>query len=276
MLSIENDVLHLEADENDGMTVVSLKYRGTETIEADPERKARGVTYGIPLLFPTPNRVRNGSYDFGGRRIKGEMHGTLRHARFSVVEKSEEKITAEVSFSSLGEIFPYEGKFMLCLSISGHSVIWEFLISNEGDESCAFGLALHPFFIKREGMSFSSTLEYRMEADEGLLPTGEFEATDYGRTRDVSEMDTDTVFFSANAITSTLSSPLYEIEIEGSADFDHVVVFTSPDRSFICVEPQTCSTDAHNIYARGLKKESGLIVVPGKSSHSLAVRMNFR
>ena len=38
------------------------------------------------------------------------------------------------------------------------------------------------------------------------------------------------------------------------------------DAAWFCVEDQTCSTDAHNLYARGLKQESHLqIVEPGKT-----------
>lgn len=275
MITIHDDRISLTADENDGLTVVSLRYNGIETIEADEERIRKGVTYGIPILFPTPNRISGGRYTFNGRTIEGEMHGTLRHARFGIISHADDSIEAEIPFSALGSLFPYDGHFHLHLHLLGGAVIWDFSIRNEGEEPLAFGLALHPFFCKQEGMRFSSTLEYEMEASEEKLPSGRWTRTDYGREKDVSGMDIDTVFFSDSTIRSSLVSEAYSIEITGSDDFDHVVVFTSPDRSFICVEPQTCSTDAHNMYAKGLKKESGLIIVPGESRHELSVRMAF-
>ena len=52
--------------------------------------------------------------------------------------------------------------------------------------------------------------------------------------------------------------------LRGSADFTHLVVYT-PNADWFCVENQTCSTDAHNLHAKGLVKESHLqIVPPGK------------
>ena len=276
MIEIHNDRISLTADENDGLTVVSLEYDGIETIEADEERIRKGVTYGIPILFPTPNRISGGRYVFNGRTIEGEMHGNLRHARLSIISHSTDSIEAEIPFSALGSLFPYDGHFHLHLHLSEGAVIWDFSIRNEGEEPLAFGLALHPFFRKTEGMVFSSTLEYEMEANEDKLPSGRWTKTDYGNEKAVSGMDVDTVFFSDNTIRSSLVSEAYSIEIAGSDDFDHVVVFTSPDRSFICVEPQTCSTDAHNMYAKGLKKESGLIIVPGESSYELSAVIAFR
>ena len=57
-----------------------------------------------------------------------------------------------------------------------------------------------------------------------------------------------------------------ELRQRASADFTHVVVYT-PDRDFFCIENQTCSTDAHNLFAKGLEKESHLqILQPGKKT----------
>ena len=115
-----------------------------------------------------------------------------------------------------------------------------------------------------------------MVSDDEKIPTGECLETDFGKEKDVQSIDTDTVFFSDSAIRSVLSSPDYSIEIAGSDEFNHVVVYTSPERPFVCVEPQTCSTDAHNLYSKGYEKESGLIIVPDKASHSFSAVISFK
>jgi aldose 1-epimerase len=57
------------------------------------------------------------------------------------------------------------------------------------------------------------------------------------------------------------------VRLSGSAAFTHLVVFTPPDRPFFCIENQTSSTDAHNLWADGKREESHLLVVPpGKAS----------
>ena len=224
MISLHNDYVSLRADEHDGMTVVSLKCKGMETVLYDDERRKSGATYGIPILFPTPNRISGGEFTFNGKCIKGEMHGALRHAAFRITSQSETSVEGEVPFSALGETFPYDGRIKLSLHIEGTAVIWDFSVINEGDEPLAFGLALHPFFRKTASMRFSSSLDYEIGSDE----------------------------------------------------FNHVVVYTSPERPFVCVEPQTCSTDAHNLYSKGYEKESGLIIVPDKASHSFSAVISFK
>ena len=90
MVSIENDFIKAEFDESDGMTCTSLVFNGDEYVYFDEKRKESGGTYGIPILFPTPNRVRGGSYSFGGRKIVGNRHGRLRHMPFMIIEKNDE------------------------------------------------------------------------------------------------------------------------------------------------------------------------------------------
>jgi len=59
--------------------------------------------------------------------------------------------------------------------------------------------------------------------------------------------------------------------MSASDDFTHLVVYTPKDAAWFCVENQTCSTDAHNLYDQGLKSESNLIVVePGKTRSGYA------
>ena len=275
MIELNNQFLSLLVDEEDGMTVTSLKYMGKETIDADAGRKAAGSTYGIPILFPTPNRVSGDAFEFNGKRVRGVMHGLLRHAHFKIKARSSDMVVAEAPFALLGDTFPYEGKFILTLSLLDSSLLWKFCIENDSDESIAFGIALHPFFLKRDGMMFESTLEREMVTNSEKIPTGESFPTAFGEQKAVSAIDTDTVFFSDSAIVSTLSSADYTITIDGSDDFNHVVVYTAPDKHFICVEPQTCSTDAHNMYRKGFLKESGLIITEKKSVKELWARFRF-
>ena len=40
------------------------------------------------------------------------------------------------------------------------------------------------------------------------------------------------------------------------------MVYAPDGERFFCVENQTCSTDAHNLFSRGFTMESGLRIVP--------------
>lgn len=49
------------------------------------------------------------------------------------------------------------------------------------------------------------------------------------------------------------------VKITTSKDFTHAVVYTGEKEKYTAVEQQTCSTDAHNLDARGFTKEAHLI-----------------
>jgi aldose 1-epimerase len=55
-----------------------------------------------------------------------------------------------------------------------------------------------------------------------------------------------------------------------------MVVYAQPRNPFFCVENQTCSTDAHNLYARGLQDAAHLLFAPegGKSMGWIQFRIS--
>jgi aldose 1-epimerase len=64
------------------------------------------------------------------------------------------------------------------------------------------------------------------------------------------------------------------VDLPASEHFTHMVIYTPKGQPFFCMENQTCSTDAHNLHAKGLIRESHLLVVdPGQS---MTGRVQFR
>jgi aldose 1-epimerase len=64
------------------------------------------------------------------------------------------------------------------------------------------------------------------------------------------------------------------MQLSTSNEFSHVVVYT-PNAPYFCIENQTCSTDAHNLYTRGYHKESGLEIVESGTSKKGEIRWVF-
>ncbi len=281
MVRLEKDDLVLVVDPDDGMTVTSILYKGMETVQFDQERRKSGATYGIPLLFPTPNRVSGGSFDFDGLTIPAVMHGPFRHKVFSVRQMSPDHVYAECGFDPSDKYFPYCGRLGIAIGIADDAVSWTFTVRNEGVRPFAYGLALHPFFLKRDGGVFSANVVSLMLSDDDKIPSGKVEdvsgsALDFRKPTQVSLIDTDSVFITDGAMRASLDFGCYRIDMDSYGGFEHVVVYTSPDRPFICVEPQSCSTDAHNLYNKGYAEESGLITaVPGAVlEHGFSLRFN--
>lgn len=281
MIVLEKGNLALTVNPDDGMTVTSILYKGMETVFFDQERRKSGATYGIPLLFPTPNRVSGDSFVFDGQTIPAVMHGPFRHRRFSVKKASPDHVYAECAFEPSDRYFPYEGRIGIEIVVDGCSVAWTFTVCNEGARPFAYGLALHPFFLKRNDGVFGANVASLMLADADKIPSGALEdvsrcGLDFRSPTKVSSIDTDSVFITDGDMRAYLDFGCYRIDMDSYGGFEHVVVYTSPDRPFICVEPQSCSTDAHNLYNKGYAEESGLITAaPGSVlEHGFKLRFN--
>lgn len=274
MVSIENKVISAEFDESDGLTCTSLRFMGKEYVYFDEERKKSGGTYGIPILFPTPNRVRNGYYFFNGRKIVGNRHGRLRHMPFEIIGKKDDELKGVVHFSPCDEDFPYHADFFLSLKADGTSLSWKFEVENKGDEDLSYGLALHPYFEKRGCRRVFVNLKERVSLDDDKYPDGKV-SDDIAIENDVSLLDEDALFITDGGIDAVLDYEKVRMQLSASDDFSHAVIYTSPDMPSICVEPQTSLTDAHNMYARGYKDLAALILLKGNEIHDSMVTIKF-
>ena len=88
----------------------------------------------------------------------------------------------------------------------------------------------------------------------------------------LSELDLDDVFY---GLAESKPQVIYydklgkTVTLTASDMFTHSVVYTPAQAPFFCIENQSCSTDAHNLYAQGLVDESHLLILdPGESMSS--------
>lgn len=273
--TLENNGISLDIDLSEGMNVNAISFNGKNIIHYDESRRASGGTYAVPVLFPTPNRTENLHYKYGKKDIKAVMHGFLRHSGFTLEEQRENKVRAYCEFDGSNELFPYEGRMTIEVSIIGTAVFWLFNFVNLSDEELAYNLALHPFFSKEGLKGIEVDVKEEMLNKETLIPTGE--TVPHGRIElPADEVSMDTVFIMDQPFNAVMRYDGFDVEFKASEDFKHAVIFSAPDKDFLCIEPQTGSTDAHNLHAKGFKREAGLIEVKPGKSHLSWFSLNFR
>ena len=160
-------------------------------------------------------------------------------------------------------------------------------VLNRGADALPFGFGVHPFFRipldktgARTAVDLCVPAEHVMETHD-MLPTGTLlpvrdspeDLTQGLRLDGPGNRDgnghgkgvgLDHVFFGmrpeAPARIHWHDLGLH-MTLQATEDFGHLVVYTPEDPVF-CVENQTCSTDAHNLYAAGHERVSGLQIVP--------------
>ncbi|NLV75062.1 MAG: aldose 1-epimerase [Chloroflexi bacterium] len=249
---------------------------------------------GTPVLYPTPNRVRNAQFTFDGHTYSFEpnnganfIHGLVRHEAWEVDEPviEDESIALRTHYSIVPgtrayERFPIANTLVITFTVKPNRIRYDFRVINEDDRyRLPFGLALHPYWRligPRDSVRIQVPASHWMEANE-LLPTGklielENAPADLTSPTQLSKLTLDDVFYGLDsAATSTIYYDTIgtRVTLAASDLFTHAVVYTPEDQPYFCIENQSCSTDAHNLHARGLEEPAHLAILePGESSSS--------
>lgn len=195
--------------------------------------------------------------------------------------------------------FPFKCTLSLTFALTSEKLTVSYRIENSDSTEIPFGFALHPYFAKLSGEDGTLLCvpcrywyELRDDADKAflnkfnggyamvpnLLPTGRLMDADtcglsLKNPAAVGTLDLDHVytgFIEGRSSYIDYASLGMRLKIIGTSDFTHNVVYTPKGRPFFCIEPQTCSTDAINLHAKGIE-HAHLMVLPPKCVHTGSV-----
>lgn len=265
---------------------------------------ARPTRSGIPVLFPFPNRIRDGRFTFAGQQYqlplndpvqKNAIHGFACRSPWRVVDQGTDEnsawLTGEFRCSvdapaSLAH-WPADHQIRLTIRLSQNTLRLEALITNPDTKPLPWGLGYHPYF-RVPFVEIARDLECFVEAPakeywvlDGNLPTGERRTVDDTRDlnspRRFADLSLDDVLTTLPArkpradglveLGSITGAPGEPMRVFCSDSFRHVVVFTPPHRQAFCIEPYTCTTDAINL------GDPGWGVLPPGASTTLVVEL---
>ncbi|MBQ8095305.1 MAG: aldose 1-epimerase [Clostridia bacterium] len=275
-----------------GFNVYYWHYRNEEVLMKPVDLMQIGTKYGIPILFPTPNRIENGVYTWKGKTYemnkRGErvkIHGLVKDEPWTVtkLEAGENAAVCEavirIAFGDdLYEGYPFPCTLTVRYTLTADGLHMDMEVVNDGIEEMPFGFAVHPYFSKHGDASkvyLDVPVKRVYEANEALIPSGVISEMDPARRPDgpghsVDSLYLDNVFrgMSEDAV-STVTWANFKLHIVSSDCYRNVVVYTPHDRPGFCIEPQTCSTNSINLYSKGLLDESGLLILqPGQTFKS--------
>jgi aldose 1-epimerase len=280
-LSLEEESLVI--DMNQGMTVVQYIHQGSEVLHYAKARYLAGKTYGVPILFPTPNRIADGAYQFLGECYEGLEHGLVRQEPFQYAGTyvTEEAISIVGSWElktehALFRFFPWKCKLVVEVILGRSSLVWKYSVMNLEDEKpLGFGFALHPFFLLDQQVTMQVSAPWFMESSDSGYPTGNIlpvkdTPIDLRNPVPAISRTLDTVYYnpSGPVVGSIQYNSGSVLTLTGSSEFKHLVVYTPKDAGFFCLENQSCSADTHNLYAKGYTNTSALILLKAGERHT--------
>ena len=248
----------------------------------------RPSSFGIPILFPFPNRIRAGSYQWDEKEYSvplapgrpNAIHGFCYDRPWRVIEQTEDSVTGQfqLTVDDPGRAASWPTDFILDLRyrVTECRLEAQFRIQNPTARPLPWGLGTHPYF--RIPLGAESTPEdclYSVDAHEeweleDALPTGLRRPLETRESRPIdvrfgsrkydnvfSGWDTD-----GEIVRTSVIDEKQGIEITQVCDgrlFSEAVVFTPPNRNAVCLEPYTCVTDAMNLHDKDV--ETGLQIL---------------
>lgn len=268
-----------------------------ETLEQRP------TAYGNPILFPFPNRIRNGKWEFEGKTYQFDkqpespttIHGLLLNKPYKVDKHTADENGATLVCSLNSQDFPdvirqYPFPFIIEITytISDAVLTMDIMIKNTGESNMPMGFGIHPYFTvdisaKADASKAVITVPANKywELDDVLVPTGKQldvkDTLDLRNGQPFEKLKLDHVFTDVNLIDGKSQCSIenkdtgHAMVMESDTQFRELVIYTPPDRNAICFEPYTCPTDAINLEAKGIP--AGVIVLAPDETFSAIVRI---
>jgi aldose 1-epimerase len=266
--------------------------------------KKRGFT-GTFVLWPFPNRVRDKRYTYQGQVYSLEVvqrpgYATLIHGlvfdrpwQYSqpVIGPDAVSVTTYVDVNTESPHYtgyPFDSRLTLTYTLSGTELTVSYQVHNKSTRTLPFGFALHPYFstfADKHDVLLSIPAQAVMEADDELLPTGRifdvkqvmYAMYDLREPLPVAYLKLDHVYTRLNRSAPGIldyTKLALQLHISATDDFTHVVIFTPDQVPFICIEYQTCSTDAINLHNQSgaLREAAHLLEVQPGETFSGALR----
>jgi aldose 1-epimerase len=233
------------------------------------------------LLVPWPNRIEDGSYEFGGRSHQlalneparqNAIHGLVRWSQWTSADRAADRVAFEhVLYPQPGYPFALELRVEYSLSEDGLAVRTE--ATNAGSETAPYGAGSHPYLAVDQdvvdGVELRVPAATVLVADERGLPVGSAavadEGLDFRESRPIGSAVLDHCFTEVQRDgTGRAEVRLGTTTLWADESYPYLMVFTGdplPDvaRRSLAVEPMTC---APNAFRSG---ESLIRLEPGQS-----------
>ncbi len=148
-----------------GCNLARFSVGGSAVIDFDPAPLLAHDFTGTPVLYPTPNRVRDCRFAWKGRVYPQRRAGrdVYEHGLAHLESWEFEPPTAgaeEARFaawldcrpgSPMFEAFPFPHRISLSFILTARGIRVEYAIENRGAEELPYGFGLHPYFTKLDG-----------------------------------------------------------------------------------------------------------------------------
>jgi galactose mutarotase-like enzyme len=219
-------------------------YLDRATLE-NPEKNVRG---GVPVLFPTPGKLGDDQWSFGGHSGTLKQHGFARNLAWELVGTSTED-AAQVTLvlasgPTTAPLWPWGFVLLHHISLSGGTLRIDQHIENEAEEPMPFGLGFHPYFWLPDVEKAGARIDTAATRAWDNVARQEIEL--HGIELAGHEVDLHLFDHGRSDCKLSWSAGARSVELACSPEYRRWVIWTLPGRDFVCLEPWTSPGNALN------------------------------
>lgn len=222
------------------------------------------------VLYPFPNRLKDGRYDWQGKGYQfptndathqNALHGFGMQRPLEVVnidlKEGHARIEMEHKYEGEHDYYPWPFTFGLTYDLFAPNQLWITLsLRNDAEVAIPAGLGWHPYFQLAD-----TAAEHHLQLptvtmvgiDARMIPTGKrYAYDDFTENKKIGATILDNCFAvptTHREVSAQLSGTRGRIRYwqeTGRGKFNFLQVFTPPYGTSIALEPMTCNVDAFN------------------------------
>jgi aldose 1-epimerase len=291
-----------------GNNAFSMKVNGHDVLywpfaSIDDFKKKPGLA-GTPLLAPFANRLDEPAIHANGKRYALDtelgnvgapipIHGFVQYTdRWKVVEAKADKgsawMTARLEFfrePAWMQQWPFAHTIEMTYLLQGGVLEVRTQLTNMSAEPMPVSIGFHPYFkltdSTRNEWTISVPARRRWLLAANKLPTGETEPIERlfpdPKAAPLVKHDLDDVFSdlvrdAQGRATASLRGKSQRLDVVVGPKYRSLVIWSPPDRPFICFEPMAGITNAVNLAHKGVYKELQSIAPGGTWQESFWVK----
>lgn len=225
------------------------------------------------ILFPFPNRLKDGLYTYGNTNYafpvneperNNALHGLVYNKEFVLTELdlNEESASVELTYIYHGqeEAYPFPFTLRIRYGISSEGFTMTTKVENTGFSKLPYGFGWHPYF-KTDTTNRLWTQAANMQVvNERMLPTGEEKLHSFGEEIGNISDNLDNAFRipendQFETVIGDFSGKL--IEIKADAGFRFFQIY-NPQENIVAIEPVTSNINALNTGDELIELEKGV------------------
>ncbi len=277
-----------------GGVVSELVFNGIPVLDgySQPEELQEPKWKKSGILFPFPNRLKDGRYEWQGKSYQfpindphtgSALHGLSKEQAMQVegIQVDENSASVTCIYTEKGESSAYPFPFTLSVTFrieEPASFTMEMRFRNDGDTAIPVGLGWHPYFQlsdQIDTVQLQLPLCEWIKFDKRKLPTGfQQPFLDFSVAAPIGDIEMDNCLNVSNVVKKDKNSIFVTLQGErgtvrywqetGPDKFNFLQLFIPEHRKSLGVEPMTCMTD-------GFNSGDGLIVLaPQEVAHARA------